>query len=163
MELCPCGTNIAYDECCGPVIRGERRADTAEKLMRSRYSAYVKKEIPYLRDSLHPDHRADFDEKSTRTWAENAEWYGLEIVRTVSGGPEDNDGEVEFIARFSDHGTKREHHELARFGRIDSNWYFVSGDSAGQKQVVRTEPKIGRNDPCPCGSGKKYKKCCGLK
>ena len=28
------------------------------------------------------------------------------------------------------------------------------------KTVVK-EPKIGRNDPCPCGSGKKYKKCCG--
>jgi preprotein translocase subunit SecA len=32
---------------------------------------------------------------------------------------------------------------------------------ARQRQIVRTEPKIGRNDPCPCGSGKKYKKCCG--
>jgi len=28
-------------------------------------------------------------------------------------------------------------------------------------QVVRSGPKIGRNDPCPCGSGKKFKKCCG--
>ncbi|WP_425314952.1 SEC-C metal-binding domain-containing protein [Treponema vincentii] len=28
-------------------------------------------------------------------------------------------------------------------------------------QVVRTTPKVGRNDPCPCGSGKKYKHCCG--
>jgi preprotein translocase subunit SecA len=31
----------------------------------------------------------------------------------------------------------------------------------GQKQPVRREDKIGRNAPCPCGSGKKYKKCCG--
>jgi preprotein translocase subunit SecA len=36
-----------------------------------------------------------------------------------------------------------------------------SGDSQPVQQVVRGTAKIGRNDPCPCGSGKKYKKCCG--
>ena len=32
----------------------------------------------------------------------------------------------------------------------------------GMGPARRTGPKVGRNDPCPCGSGKKYKKCCGL-
>ena len=37
----------------------------------------------------------------------------------------------------------------------------VGGDDANVKTVRRDEPKVGRNDPCPCGSGKKYKKCHG--
>jgi preprotein translocase subunit SecA len=37
----------------------------------------------------------------------------------------------------------------------------VGGDDAVVKTVRREEPKVGRNDPCPCGSGKKYKKCHG--
>jgi preprotein translocase subunit SecA len=37
----------------------------------------------------------------------------------------------------------------------------VGGDDAAVKTVRRDEPKVGRNDPCPCGSGKKYKKCHG--
>jgi uncharacterized protein YecA (UPF0149 family) len=36
-----------------------------------------------------------------------------------------------------------------------------SGDAAPVQQVKRASDKVGRNDPCPCGSGKKYKKCCG--
>jgi len=36
-----------------------------------------------------------------------------------------------------------------------------SGDMQAVQQVVRSSAKVGRNDPCPCGSGKKYKKCCG--
>jgi SEC-C motif-containing protein len=162
MNICPCGSNAAYDACCGPLIKGERSAETAEQLMRSRYSAYVKHEIAYLGSSLHPDHRADFNEKSTRAWAEGAEWRGLEILQTVGGGPEDNEGKVEFIASFAEKGTTREHHELSTFRKEAGTWYLVSGETLPVKQVVRDAPKTGRNDPCPCGSGRKFKKCCGV-
>jgi SEC-C motif-containing protein len=130
--------------------------------MRSRYSAYVKHEIAYLGSSLHPEHRADFNEKSTRAWAEGAEWRGLEILKTVGGGPEDNEGKVEFIASFAEKGTTREHHELSTFRKEAGTWYLVSGETLPVKQVVRDAPKTGRNDPCPCGSGRKFKKCCGV-
>jgi SEC-C motif-containing protein len=162
MDICPCGSNAAYDACCGPLIKGERSAETAEQLMRSRYSAYVKHEIAYLGSSLHPEHRADFNEKSTRAWAEGAEWRGLEILKTVGGGPEDNEGKVEFIASFAEKGTTREHHELSTFRKEAGTWYLVSGETLPVKQVVRDAPKTGRNDPCPCGSGRKFKKCCGV-
>ena len=56
-DTCPCGSNVAYNECCLPLIKGDRPALTAEELMRSRYSAYAMKEIGYLLSSLHPDHR----------------------------------------------------------------------------------------------------------
>ncbi|MCS7033471.1 MAG: SEC-C metal-binding domain-containing protein [Phycisphaerae bacterium] len=36
------------------------------------------------------------------------------------------------------------------------------GEAARPRTIVRETPRVGRNDPCPCGSGKKYKKCCGV-
>jgi SEC-C motif-containing protein len=161
MDLCPCGSGRAYEECCGPVIKGERPAETAQQVMRARYSAYAKKEIGYLLSSLHPTHRSDFDEKGTRKWAENSEWHKLDIVETSGGGPEDSEGTVEFIASFTERGTKKDHHEVAIFSRHEGKWFFVSGEPVASKPVVRIAPKVGRNDPCPCGSGKKFKKCCG--
>jgi len=161
MKPCPCGSQKMYDECCLPVIEGRSPAATAEQLMRSRYSAYVEKQIPYLGESLHPEHRGDYDEKSSRAWAESAEWHSLEIVDTVDGGPDDRAGEVEFIATFTQDGVRQQHRERSQFERKGGAWYFVSGKEVRPQPVVRAAPKVGRNDPCPCGSGKKHKKCCG--
>lgn len=163
MDPCPCGSKRTYTECCGPVIDGSRAAATAEELMRSRYSAYAMKEIDFLRTSLHPDQQSGFDEKSTREWAERSEWHSLAIIATSDGRAEDADGRVEFMATFTDGGTRREHHERASFRKEDGRWYFVDGEVLPPRQVVRMEPKVGRNDPCPCGSGRKHKKCCGAK
>lgn len=162
MEQCPCGSGLAYAECCEPIIKGVRPAETAEALMRSRYSAYVKVETDYIYETTHPKHRAGYDVQGTKEWAEGAEWLGLEIVSTKNGGPEESIGEVEFIARFAEKGQNREHHERAQFKKDKSQWFFTDGKPVtGQQPVVRTSPKVGRNDPCPCGSGQKYKKCCG--
>lgn len=160
MDICPCGSELSYAECCEPVIKGEKAAETAGQLMRSRYTAYVKSEIDYLSTSLHPDQRKDFDPKSARDWAEGAEWDKIEIIRTKNGGPDDVEGEVEFIATFKQKGNMMKHHELASFRKEEGNWYFVDGKAATQQQYVRSAPKVGRNDPCSCGSGKKHKKCC---
>ena len=160
MEQCPCGTGVAYAECCEPVIRGVRPAQTAEALMRSRYSAYVKVETDYLFDSTHPQHREGYDHEGTREWAESSEWQGLEIRGVKDGGPEDATGEVEFIARFAEKGAAKVHHELGQFKKEDDRWFFTDGKAVGQKPVARG-PKIGRNEPCPCGSSLKFKKCCG--
>ncbi len=161
MEKCPCGSVLSYSECCEPVIKGARAAETAEQLMRSRYSAYAKAEIEYLLESLHPDQRSDFDPKSTRQWAEAAEWQKFEIIKAEAGGPEDEEGRIEFIATFLQDGVKREHRELSVFRKVDGRWFLENGEIVAQKPVVREAPKIGRNEPCPCGSRKKYKKCCG--
>ncbi len=160
MDLCPCGSTVDYTACCGPVIKGERRAATAEQLMRSRYSAYVRKELPYILTSLHPDHRADYDEKSSRAWAESAEWHGISILKTVKGGPGDTEGEVEFSVSYTEKGMKQEHHERSSFKKMGDTWYFTAGKTM-PKPVARAVPKTGRNEPCTCGSGKKFKKCCG--
>jgi SEC-C motif-containing protein len=160
MNICPCGATQAYETCCEAIIKGQKPAETAEQLMRSRYSAYVMKEIDYLRTSLHPDQRADFNEKTTRAWAEGAEWHGLEITGSTGGGPDESEGRVEFSVSYTEKGVKKDYRERATFSKKDGTWYLVSGEPLRAKQVVRAATKTGRNDPCICGSGKKYKKCC---
>lgn len=157
-EKCPCGSTLAYEECCEPLIKGASQATTAEILMRSRYSAYVNAEIDYLYATTHPEYRKGYDHEGTRKWAESSQWLGLEIVAS-RGGEGDSLGEVEFIAKFSDEGVETAHHELGKFRKLDGNWYFTEGKMVTSKPLISN--KIGRNDPCPCGSGSKYKKCCG--
>jgi SEC-C motif domain protein len=159
MNNCPCGSGAAYADCCEPIITGVRPAATAEQLMRARYSAYVNVAMDFLFESNHPDHREGYDPKGTREWAESSDWEGLEIVGLEQGGPGDTTGTVEFIARFREKDVPHAHHELAQFKKFEENWYFTEGALVKQKPLV--SQKIGRNDPCTCGSGAKYKKCCG--
>jgi len=161
MSHCHCGSEQPFDACCGPVLSGERQAATAEALMRARYSAYQTNNIGFLGESLHPDHRHDWDEPATRRWAENAQWLGLEILATEGGGEGDELGTVEFIASYKEKGVLKRHHEISRFRKEGGRWYYVDGRMPKPETVKRAQPKVGRNDPCPCGSGKKYKKCCG--
>lgn len=86
---------------------------------------------------------------------------GLEIVETEGGADSDQEGVVEFIATYKDRSLVRRHHERSQFLRHDGQWYFVDGEMVAPETEVHQSPKVGRNDPCPCGSGKKFKKCCG--
>ncbi|MEI7817582.1 MAG: YchJ family protein [Desulfuromonadales bacterium] len=159
MITCPCGSGITYSNCCKPIITGAQTAETAEQLMRARYSAYVFAEMDFIFESTHPDHRQGYDHTGTKEWAESAEWQGLEIISTNKGGADDSVGEVEFNARFSEKGDNREHHEAGQFKRKDGLWYFTDGNMVRQKPLAVI--KVGRNNPCTCGSGLKFKKCCG--
>jgi SEC-C motif domain protein len=161
MEECPCGSTIALADCCQPLIEGERSAETAEALMRARYTAHAIKAFDYIFDTTHPDSRQDDDRKSTAAWSKRLDWQHLEIRSVEGGGVDDEKGLVEFVARYRKNGKAFDHHEIAEFVREDGRWYFKDGQPPQPVQVVRQGPKIGRNDPCICGSGKKYKKCCG--
>ena len=103
----------------------------------------------------------EFDERSSRAWSKAATWHGLEIIRTEAGQPGDKTGVVEFRASYTANGEFCNHHEVSSFVQEADGWKFEDGTLVGEKPMVREEPKVGRNDPCPCGSGKKYKKCCG--
>ena len=159
MNPCPCGSGNDYPACCEPIISGRRAAVTAEELMRARYSAHVTAAVDFLYASTHPDHREHYDHKGTRAWAEKSEWLGLDIRGTTAGTAEDTEGVVEFVARFRDKGVIRTHHERGRFRREAGTWFFTEGEMVKAPPLNVT--KIGRNDPCRCGSGKKFKKCCG--
>ena len=162
-ELCPCKSGKTFGECCGPIIAGTAKADCPEALMRARYTSYVTGDIDFLKSSATAAVQAEFDENASRAWSKAAEWHGLEIIRTERGGAADAEGVVEFRALYSARGEFCNHHEVSQFVREDGEWKFADGELVGETPIVRESPKINRNDPCPCGSGKKYKKCCGAK
>lgn len=129
--------------------------------MRSRYTAYTLARIDYISATHDPRTRASHDAGQAREWAEKSEWLGLEILATDAGGVDDTEGTVEFIARYRVDDEQHEHRERSFFVKRDGVWYFSDGKILGPRQRRLEAPKVGRNDPCPCGSGKKYKKCCG--
>jgi SEC-C motif domain protein len=160
---CPCGSESAYDTCCGPLHRGERKAATAQELMRARYCAFVKHEIDFIIDTAHTETHKETKREEIESWAEQSQWNGFEILDHEAGGEKDEQGMVEFVAHYVDQeGKEVEHHERSFFGREEGDWKFLDGAPARQAPFIRAEPKVGRNDPCPCGSGKKYKKCHGV-
>ncbi len=159
MTLCPCDSGQELNGCCGPVIGGAP-APTAEVLMRSRYSAFVLGDIGYLADTLSVGERAEFDQVEAEKTAKSAKWQGLEVRAVVGGGKGDDSGTVEFVASFRLNDQVHVHHELAEFVREKGRWVCSGGTMSPKGPPVRVV-KVSRNEPCPCGSGKKYKKCCG--
>ncbi|WP_020077213.1 YchJ family metal-binding protein [Cryocola sp. 340MFSha3.1] len=120
---CPCLSGETYDACCGPLHRGEP-APTAERLMRSRFSAFALGDAAYLLRSWHPSTRPDEFELDP-----GLRWYRLDIERTERGGPFDRDGVVEFVAYYK--GSERGSlHEVSRFAREGRDWFYVDALSA---------------------------------
>lgn len=159
MTLCPCGSGRAFEHCCGPILAGAP-APTAEALMRSRYTAFVRRRFDHL-DATHAvEAKADFDRGSAEAVADAVQWKRLEVRATEGGGPDDQTGTVEFVAHFRRDGQDLAHHEKAAFRREEERWAYVDGEF-NPRPAPRHVAKMGRNDPCPCGSGKKFKKCCG--
>jgi SEC-C motif domain protein len=160
---CPCGKGESLETCCGPLLAGETKAKTAEELMRSRYSAFATGNVDYVLSTHDPDTVNQVDRAATEAWSAQSEWTGLEI-HTVEGGTEsDHFGSVEFTANYKIKGAAIAHRERATFRKHNGAWLFVDGEQVAGPPVKREGDKIGRNDPCSCGSGKKYKKCCGAK
>ncbi len=127
--------------------------------MRSRYVAFTLGDIDYIEKTTDPSARETFDRNGTADWANHSEWLGLEIIKASEGQKGNSTAIVEFIARYKYDGQLREHHERSDFKKRGGQWYFLDGKIV--QEPVRSAPKIGPNEPCSCGSGKKYKKCCG--
>ncbi|MBX2830815.1 MAG: YchJ family protein [Rhodospirillales bacterium] len=167
---CPCGSDHIYGKCCDKYHSGNATAETAEKLMRSRYSAFVVRDGAYLSATLAEEKRSGFNSQSIQQ--DQTCWSGLEIVSHIGGGLLDQTGKVEFIARFVENGEIYQLHEQSNFERRGGKWYYVDGIFPTENEKIDENAsiqngmnidklaKIGRNDPCPCGSGKKFKKCC---
>jgi SEC-C motif-containing protein len=157
-DPCPCGTGQTLEACCGRYLSREQLAPTAEALMRARYTAYATTDIDFIIDTQQTND--DTDRETTEKWSRDSDWLGLEVRNVVGGAEDDSTGTVEFVARYRYEGEEDTHHEEAAFAKKGGRWMLVDGKMKGET-YVRTEPKIGPNQPCPCGSGKKYKKCCG--
>lgn len=144
---CPCGSGLTYAQCCEPLHLGQPAA-TPEALMRSRYSAFALELVDYLLSSWDVRTRP-----AELTLQPDTHWFDL----TVHGSEEQgNDGLVSFTAHFREGDEWLQLSERSRFARgDDGHWRYVDGNA----DFRRWAP--GRNDPCPCGSGQKFKKCCG--
>ncbi len=158
---CPCTSGKPFAECCEPIITRQRVAATAEELMRSRYTAYARGDIDWIIESQSPEGRVHVDRKATEEWSKRAEWHRMEVLEVDRGGVDDGEGFVDFKAYYTLGGEDITHHEVASFRKEDGVWYFVDGVEVKPRPFKRLDRKIGPNEKCPCGSDKKYKKCCG--
>jgi SEC-C motif-containing protein len=117
---CPCGSATSYDTCCGPLHRGEVTAPTAERLMRSRYSAFALRDKEYLLATWHPSTRP-----RTLSLDPDIRWLRLEIIGHTGGGLLVNRGTVEFRAHFRAGGAGGNLHENSSFVRQGGRWFYL--------------------------------------
>lgn len=149
-QPCPCLSGQLYQECCAPFHHHQRDADNAEKLMRSRYSAYHFGLVDYLLETLHPSKRHPGEREALMESISKTQWLGLKIIDHKAAN---NLAEVEFVAFYEDDPIGQLH-ERSRFTREASRWFYHDG-------LFLPPIKLGRNEVCFCGSGRKFKQCHG--
>jgi len=160
MTPCPCGSQKPFNACCGPLIAGAPAA-TAEALMRSRYSAYSLGNLDYIEKTNTDEAALAFGRARDHAAEPSMQWLDLTIHSTEGGGALDSQGAVTFSARYRQNGRIFNLAERSQFRRVSGEWRYAKGEvSLDSKSAPAAQ--IGRNDPCPCESGKKYKKCCGV-
>lgn len=166
MSICPCGSALPYQSCCQPLHLGTATANSAQQLMMSRYAAFVTQDIDYLICTHSPATRSEVNKEEILQWARNSKWLALEIIDAAAAK-----NKIEFIAWYKIDDKLHCHHELSLFTmeqiddalnkychhrqELTQAWYYHSAIPTTHRV---TSPK--RNDPCICGSGKKFKRCC---
>ena len=162
---CPCGSTLSYTDCCAHLHVGQKFADTAEQLMRARYAAFVLQHVEYIVATTAPFQQPLLNTQAISDWAKQTDWAGLEVINHLAKLGKRH-AQVEFKAYFhlpdssvldlAVLDSKGVHHELSTFVNIPthgtSRWYFLD------PTVVMS---VTQKQPCPCGSGEKYKRCCG--
>jgi len=122
-EHCPCGSGKSYKNCCGRLITKGGVADSAEQLMRSRYSAYFYDEYDYLKETWHPSTRP----QALNPVDDQLRWCGLSIIDTEQGQAQDQEGYVEFEAHYSINSRSGVMHERSYFLKEQGQWFYVQG------------------------------------
>lgn len=155
-QPCPCGSGALFDACCQPLLAGRKRAATPEQLMRARFTAHVAHDFKFL----HETHRPTAGQPYVAEEGEPAvTWTRLEVHK-AEATPNPDKAYVEFSAYGTEGGQEKVLQEKAEFLRVNGVWLYNREARLGPAPYVSATPKVGRNDPCPCGSGKKYKQCC---
>lgn len=151
-DHCRCGSQLPLGQCCGPLLEGTKAAETAEQLMRSRYTAYALGDWQYLYKSWHSTTRPASHELQA---TEPAQWLALRVLQCEAGTVSDDSGTVEFIATCKINGRAHKLHETSEFIREAGAWVYVDGEQHQQ----HAQPAAG--DLCQCGSGRRFRQCCG--
>lgn len=164
MKPCPCKSGKPYQNCCQLVHQQHSAAQLPEQLMRARYCAHVLNLVDFVINTYHPTCHAQ-DDREAIAESVHSNWVNLEVVAREPGNNA-NEGFVTFKAYLEQDGEEFRLEERSRFVRENGLWYYIDGtfpdpEPQTDRQNTTTSAKVGRNDPCPCGSGKKFKKCCG--
>ena len=149
---CPCGSKRQFNLCCKPILEHNKAAPSPESLMRSRYCAYTMHNSNYLVETTHPDFRAPQLKKHLEESFKQTHWFSLKVINSEH---QHKGGTVEFVAFYRDADTieqPEQLHERSNFIKEGKAWYYTDGE-------MLSPIKLGRNDICWCGSGKKVKKC----
>ena len=145
-QRCYCDSQKEFESCCGPLLVGQSSAQTSEQLMRSRFSAFCRKDLSYLVDTLHISRRALVTRVELQKTFDSLQWKSLRVISSSARS-------VEFVAFYLDERKQvQQLHEVSEFILEDGYWYYLQGD-------IKPPITLGRNDLCWCGSGKKLKKC----
>ena len=118
--------------------------------MRSRYTAYSQANIDYIQRTMRGPALINFDPKAAYQWALQVKWLGLKVISAPKVAENAKIGFVEFIASFLEQDHQRCIHERSEFHFLEDRWFYITG----------LTPKVSLNANCPCGSGKKFKRCC---
>jgi len=127
MKNCYCGKPMAYDLCCGALHARKRKAQTAEELMRSRYSAFAVADVDYILRTYAPETRPNSERAEIKNWAASVMWLGLQVLSTQKGKAGDTEGRVKFKALYSEAGKIHEMVEDSYFRFEKEQWFYVDG------------------------------------
>ncbi|MHB0953434.1 MAG: YchJ family protein [Allorhizobium sp.] len=159
-QICACNSGKEFAICCDPYIAGRHPAPTAEALMRARYTAFTQGNLDYVEKTITDDASQSFNRVDMERSLPGTEWLGLEVRGTTGGRETDDTGVVTFAFHYRNKNREFSQVEIASFLRVDGVWLYHDSEINPKSPPVRVE-NVGRNEPCRCGSGKKYKKCCG--
>ncbi|MFC5078042.1 hypothetical protein VTH8203_02935 [Vibrio thalassae] len=162
MTSCYCGNHLPFESCCLPIHKDVKKAVKPEQLMRARFSAHKTNNVDFVVATYHPSCNAELERDSIAD-SINSNWTTLNVLVSEYGANE-HEGFVSFEAYLEENGFEYCLAERSRFLFENGQWFYVDGeldDSIPPRPLTVQAAKIGRNDPCLCGSGKKYKKCCG--
>ena len=157
-QNCPCGSGRKYGDCCEQILTGNRPAASAEELMRARFTAHVTHNFRFLHESHRPTAGKPYVAEEGEP---TMQWTKL-VVHAHETGADPDKAFVDFSAYGTEDKVEKVLHEKAEFLRINGAWLYNREARLGPAPYKSSTPKVGRNDPCPCGSGKKYKQCCLL-
>lgn len=149
---CPCQSGEVYERCCGRFISHQTVAENAKLLMRSRFTAYAMNKVDYLNETWHSDYRPQ-----NLQLEDKVKWIKLDILEFSQQG-ETAVVEFEALLKVSDRVDAL--HEKSSFVFEQGRWLYTTGE---MMEPTRKPWKPGRNMTCPCGSGLKFKRCCGMK
>ncbi|WP_005032028.1 YchJ family protein [Holophaga foetida] len=128
-RLCLCTSKRPFDKCCEPYLTGKKLPETAEKLMRSRFSAYALCKADYLIATTAEKERAELEREELTAYCRTVKCISLKIISTEAGGPEDSEGIVLFHASLQVDGKRMLHREKSRFVREEGRWVYVDGET----------------------------------